>query len=361
MATSDKARQAPPLTPEAAQDSRSVLWRIVSATLSGALIVLIFGGILPQIADFNEVWAAMADMSAAEVGLLLAGGVLVMTLSAATMETPISELRLPRAFVAQQASTAVSNVIPGPSGTAARFVILRSWGVSVEDFTRSMFAVSIWSNVCMISMPGVAFLVLAILDHERFASGRLFWFAVAALTVSAVALVVVAGLLRSVGFARWLGRTAEAVVGLGARLLRRPAPTGYADRAASLRENTVAILRTCGTRLTTLTLCNYWLNGVLLVYALWAVGVSRDELPLIVGLALYSVGRLSTVIQVTPGGVGVVEVAYTAVYVAVLGESQYDTVVAGVLVYRALTYLMPILVGAVCYLIWRWSRRHARR
>ena len=43
--------------------------------------------------------------------------------------------------------------------------------------------------------------------------------------------------------------------------------------------------------------------------------------PAVAGSMLYSVGRIATVVNLTPGGVGVAEVAYTAVYVAVLGEA----------------------------------------
>jgi uncharacterized membrane protein YbhN (UPF0104 family) len=56
--------------------------------------------------------------------------------------------------------------------------------------------------------------------------------------------------------------------------------------------------------------------------------------------------------------VGVVEIAYSAVYIAALGDSAHDAVVAGVLLYRALTYLLPIVTGAVAYLAWRLMRRH---
>ena len=76
---------------------------------------------------------------------------------------------------------------------------------------------------------------------------------------------------------------------------------------------------------------------------------------------LYSVGRISTVVNLTPGAVGVAEVAYTAVYVAVLGESSHNEVVAGVLVYRALTYALPMLTGAISYVVWRVMRHRERR
>ena len=103
------------------------------------------------------------------------------------------------------------------------------------------------------------------------------------------------------------------------------------------------------------------LNGLLLVWSLWACGIARSALPLSLGLMLYSVGRLSTVVNITPGGVGVAEVVYTAVYVAVLGESSHDSVVAGVLVYRGLTYVLPMLTGAFCYVLWRVLRRRELR
>ena len=93
-----------------------------------------------------------------------------------------------------------------------------------------------------------------------------------------------------------------------------------------------------------------------MVWCIWECGVDRSALPLSLGLMLYSVGRIATVINLTPGGVGVAEVVYTAVYVAVLGESSHDAVLAGVLVYRALTYALPMLTGAVSYVIWRVMR-----
>jgi uncharacterized membrane protein YbhN (UPF0104 family) len=91
---------------------------------------------------------------------------------------------------------------------------------------------------------------------------------------------------------------------------------------------------------------------------LWACGITGEQMPFTLGFLLYTVGRIATIVNLTPGGVGVVEIAYTAVYVSVLGESAHDAVVAGVLVYRALTYLLPIVTGAFCYLLWRLMRRH---
>jgi uncharacterized protein (TIRG00374 family) len=364
LVTVHQASSPNPLPPEAtgaAPSPQSLLFKVLSAAFTGGLLVAIFVFLLPQISSYGSVGAALKQMSLVEILLLLAGGVLVMVLNAAAMRTPIAGLGLGRAFIAQQASTAVSNVIPGPSGTAARFAILHSWRVSVEDFTRATFAVSVWSNAAMISMPGVAFLVLALIEGSTFDGMNLYLLAAIAGAVTVVVVVLVVLLLRSVSFTRLLGRWVQATTNLFRRVFRKGPITDLEAQAELLRERTIEVIQDRGGLLTSITLCNYWFNGLLLVASMWFVGISYSELPLFLGLALYSVGRLSTVIQITPGGVGVVEVAYTGVFVAALGSSNHDEIVTGVLVYRLLTYLLPIFVGGFCYVIWRRMRAHELR
>lgn len=210
----------------------------------------------------------------------------------------------------------------------------------------------------MISMPGIAFLILAITEGSEYDGFNLYLAAAIALVVTVIVVVLVVALLRSVGFTRWLGHLTQISVNPLRRLFRRPPITNLEEQAEELRERTIEVIRDRGGHLTSVTIGNYWLNGLLLTVCLWFSGIPTSSLPLFVGLALYSVGRLSTIIQVTPGGVGVVEVAYTAVFVAVLGESMQNEIVTGVLIYRLLTYLLPILVGGVTYVIWRRMRAH---
>jgi uncharacterized protein (TIRG00374 family) len=68
-------------------------------------------------------------------------------------------------------------------------------------------------------------------------------------------------------------------------------------------------------------------------------------------LAVFAFVRLLSALPVTPGGVGVVELGLTAGLVAAGGNRA--KVVAAVLVFRALTYLLPIPVGVLTYVVWR--------
>jgi uncharacterized membrane protein YbhN (UPF0104 family) len=90
---------------------------------------------------------------------------------------------------------------------------------------------------------------------------------------------------------------------------------------------------------------------LLLLTALRATGVPAAEVGWSEALAVFAFARLATAVPFSPGGVGIVELALTAGLVGAGGARA--PVVAGVLVYRALTYLLQIPLGAAAYLVWR--------
>ena len=90
---------------------------------------------------------------------------------------------------------------------------------------------------------------------------------------------------------------------------------------------------------------------VVLLVALRDVGVSDTEVGWAEVLAVFAFARLATAIPLTPGGVGFVEGVLVTGLVGAGGDP--DEVAAAVVVYRALTWALPILVGIGCYLWWR--------
>ena len=89
----------------------------------------------------------------------------------------------------------------------------------------------------------------------------------------------------------------------------------------------------------------------MLLVTLRHVGVSDAEVGWAEVLAVFAFARLATAIPITPGGAGVVEAVLITGLTAAGGAKPQ--VVAAVLVYRALTWGLPILVGAFCLLWWR--------
>ena len=341
---------------------RSVLFKVLSAALSGGLLVLLFAAIIPKVAEFDSVWESLAELKprAILLMLVLAFAIRFLLAQAYTVLTPGLSFR--RSLVAREASSAVSNIIPGPSGTASQFVILRSWSVSVEEFTRATLAVSVSTDVLIFAGPGVAFLIWTLAGQPASPGGDHAWaFGLAAIVVAVVAVVLVAAVARSERLAALVGRVGQTCVNPLRRLFGKDPVSTWPERSVAVRADTISVLRDHGAGLLGCIVGGYLINGVLLVICIWACGVTGEQMPFTLGMLLYTVGRIFTVVAITPGGVGVVEIAYSAVYLSVLGDSAHDAVVAGVLLYRALTYLLPIVTGAVAYLAWRLMRRHERR
>ncbi len=91
-------------------------------------------------------------------------------------------------------------------------------------------------------------------------------------------------------------------------------------------------------------------GAVILLVALRGVGAGAELGTLEFARVYFVVTLLSSFVPV-PGGVGVVEAGLTGALVAA-GVAP-PVALAGVLVYRLLTYVAPIVVGSVLYVAWR--------
>jgi uncharacterized membrane protein YbhN (UPF0104 family) len=335
----------------------SVLMKVLSAFLSGGLLVLLFLVIIPALGSLDGVWDSISSMSVATFLVLLLAALLIRVLLAAAYPPLIPGLSFVRSLIARESSSAVSNVIPGPSGTATQYVVLRSWGVSTERFAGATVSVSVITDALVFAAPGLLFLLWVALGRPAEQGSEHVWLiGLITLVITMVTVVLVVAVARSERLAALLGRIGQRCVNPVRRALGKDPVTTWPERAIDLRTVTLGQVEGNARILGVCIGGGYLLNGLLLVGSLWACGVEEAVMPVSLGLFLYSIGRALTIVPITPGAVGVAEVVYTAVYVAVLGESSQNTVLAGVLVYRALTWGLPLVTGAFSYVAWRIMR-----
>ena len=91
---------------------------------------------------------------------------------------------------------------------------------------------------------------------------------------------------------------------------------------------------------------------VVLLISLRAVGISEQDISTAEVFAVYTFTRLLTAIPITPGGVGIVDLGLIG-GLTFFDSNEKAALAAGVLLFRALTYVLPIPIGAAAYLIWR--------
>jgi uncharacterized membrane protein YbhN (UPF0104 family) len=262
-------------------------------------------------------------------------------------------LPLRRGVVLDQVNLAVSNSMPGGAvvGAAARYRIGRSYGQSPAAVAMSLFSVGQ-------AMSMGRWLLVAVVLATTVVAGTAGALDVAVL-VAALAALVASGAVCWVVISD--SRFSRAAITVGQRI---------ADRAG--RRVPRLASREVGPFVDRLRAQGAWLlreRGVGILLAGAAVTLGGAAIVATVVLALdgpagpgafeivrvYLLVRVAAAFSPTPGNVGVVEGALVAGLVAAGADPA--SAVAAVMVYRGLTYVLPIGTGSVLYLSWRrWDR-----
>jgi putative heme transporter len=325
-----------------------------ATVLKSLLAILVVGGIffgvLPRVADMGEVWAHVRDLTAGEIAVVV--GVNAWNLVTYWFVTiaALPRLSLAQAGVVNLSSTAVANTVPagGGVGVAVTTAMLRSWGYTTADVGRYVVVTGIWNNFVKLGMPIVA---LALLAAAGGATASLVGVAVLGVIGLVVAVVVLGLMLRSEALARRIGAFGGKVGTWVKKLVRKPPVEDAADRAARFRDDSTELLATRWHWLTLATIVGHVALFLVLLVTLRVVGVGADQLTWIEALAGFAFARLLTAVPLTPGAVGMIELGYVGAFVTLGAERSLA--VAAVLVFRAFTWLLPIPMGGLTYVVWR--------
>jgi uncharacterized membrane protein YbhN (UPF0104 family) len=333
--------------------------RIAQVVLSVAVVALIFGFFFPKVADYGKVWDTIAAMTMIELATLgaFAAWNLVSYWPMLTSVQP--GLRTREAAVANLASTAVANTLPGGGalGVGVTMTMQRSWGVPVASTALATVVSGIWNNFVKLGLPIVA---LALLAVSGGASGALMTAAVVGLGILVAAIVLFALLLRSEAMAARIGALAGRVATALRRGVRMSGVERWDERAVAFRTDIVALLEHRWLWITTTSLVSHLSLFAVLLIALRHVGVSNDELDWQHILAGFAFVRLLSAVPITPGGLGLVELGLTAALGSGLPDGTKNQIAAAVLLYRALTWLAPIPLGVASWVFWRSNRSWRR-
>jgi uncharacterized protein (TIRG00374 family) len=338
----------PGVPPMLETQKSSPVQKFVRITLTLLLVYLIFGVLIPSFASYEDVWDALTSLEPAAVLVLTALTLLIESCKAGSYALIIPPLRFGPAFLAQEAAAVVSNTVPGPSGTAARYVTYRKYGISPEDFGQSYVVNSAWGNAIPLILPSVG---LALLSVQEEIPDRVATLAFIGLAVSVVGIALAVMVMRSERFAYRLGERFGRLWNWARGLVKRPPSEQVGDAVVRFRFDVLDTVRAHWAGLTFLILLREVATYLVLLTSLRALGAQQVDLTAIEVFAVYTVVRLATLIEITPGNVGISEALYiSALSWAAEGQDQ-DTIVAAVFVFRMFTYLGPILVGGICSMI----------
>lgn len=330
-------------------DPRRQRWR--GTALSLGVLIAVFGIAIPQITDYDDAWAAIVEISP-YWGVLLAttvGWNLYTYWPVLTAALP--GLRTREAAVVQQASTAVANTVPagGALGMAVTYRFLRAWGFTSQAVARQLVGINFASLLVKLLMPVVALVLVASTGEV---SGTYLWLAVVGVVGAAAAALTLVVALRDDGTTRRAGASVDRLARRSPPLRRRVADDRITTWLLGLRHELLAMARDHGLRLLAVTVVSHTSLFVVLLVALRAVGVGGSDVDWAIVFAGFAFVRLLSALPITPGGSGIVELGYVGLLVAEAPGLAAE-ITAAVLLFRALTFLLPIGLGGLAWLAFR--------
>lgn len=326
-----------------------------------AVVALVAAGMLLWWAVPHVTGAAWSDVLRAVTAvplrsLALLAGVWVAGLYANTfvLTGALPGLTHRRALTLNLTGSAVSNAVPfgGALGVALNLRMVRTWRFPSAAYAAYAVATNLWDVVGKLSLPLAALAALTVTGHS---TGVLRAVGLVAVAVLAVMLLTVAVILRS-------DRVGVPLLGAVAALVVRATPSRWRARTAGTRAvllDTRDRLRTVvarsGAQMSAGTVAYLLLQALLLAACLHVVGAGMSAPDV---LAAFAVERVLTLAVITPGGSGLAEAGAAGVLVALGGDPV--GVAAGVLLYRAFTFLLEIPVGGAWLGAWLLARRRQR-
>ena len=319
--------------------TRKTLQAVVGIGLAVALLV--WG--LPYFAKTTwvDIWDVIETIPLSHaVGfqLLMLAGLWCYTF---TFTGSLPGLTHSKALVVNLCGSSVSNLLPGGGavGLAATYAICRSWGFSRRATSTSVVVTGVWNVLARIALPVIAIAVLWFTGVAL--PGSLTDLAVAGMVTGLAILGALIAIIASERAAQAIGRGLDAVIGPLVRRRRPESTMLISDLVTDLRGR---IKHVVGRGWWSMTLGMIGFFGayfVLFVLIMRSTGVT---LPLNLLFAAYAIGRLLTTIGITPGGIGVTEVATSVVLVGWGADTAGAG--AGLVLFSLFTHLMEVPLGA---------------
>ena len=317
---------------------------------SVALTAAIFGFAVPHFASYRSAWASMHAMTWAQTLLIAAVAIASMISTWIMICSVLPSIRLREAAVVNLSSNAVANTLPagGVLAMGVSWAMLSSWGVSTAEYVLYTLVSGIWNVFARLGLPVLALLVLVTVARP---GAGLVAAAVVGLALLAAMAAGLSLLMRSESFAVRAGRALQPALAIACRVVRRPASFDIPGSLLGFRDRAGALIAARGWRITAATAASNLTLWLVLLACLRGIGLSQAQVPWQVSLAAFAFVRLLTVLPITPGGLGITELGLIAILTA--GHRDGAQVTAAVLLYRAVTYLPPIPLGAIAWLTWR--------
>src|SRR5436190_20860660 len=208
--------------------------RVARVLLFPAVVVAVFFGVLPRIANLTDVWHEIRGLSWRADAVLVLLAVLNIVTYWPMLVAAMPRLTLGQAAVVCQTSTSVAMTLPagGALAVGVSYAMYSSWGFTMAEVARSAMATFFANMSFKLLLPGVALLLLVL---EGDAHGGLLSTAILGLAVLVACVIALVLLFRDERVPTWTGRVGQRAANRLRGLVGRPPVPGWDEAAVQFR------------------------------------------------------------------------------------------------------------------------------
>lgn len=318
---------------------------LVRTGLIVAVLLVVFGLILPQYIDYADVLAAFQDLTLAQFVAMTGLGIVAWLASGLIFAALVEGLGALRGTMSWLILAGIGASVPlGPWNMGVLWVVVRGWGVGNAAATSGIALYGVINILSRMILPLFGILALVVAgDLTRPADAGAAW-TISILSVVAFIVVttLIVAIVRSQRVADWLGRTGQRIVEWVLRRLGRSGAPDVSGAVHRFRDQLGHVIRRRGVMALVLAIVSQMTWAFVLVVALRVCGVPEREVSAGAVVAVYALVMVITILPIAPGGAGVPELLFIGAFTALTGGQYEAEITAGVFLYRMYFWFVPI-------------------
>jgi uncharacterized membrane protein YbhN (UPF0104 family) len=339
-------------SPAEGHKKSALLKRLLMTAIALIIVVVVFAYVLPKFASYKDVFAAMGELSIVQLLFLIVLAVFNLACAWTMFQVSLPGMKNWQAAQLMLSQNLIASTLPlgGAWAVGLGYSVIHSYGFGISEYSLMLGVSGIWNTFAKFALPVIALLLLVATGNSTSGTVTLAVVGVGALVLS---VGVFSLILWKRSFALRVGNLAGKVVSWMLRLFHHGPVNDWGESLACFRDQTLSVARTRWLALTVIAVLYQVSTFWLFLFALRFSGVpaqGENSVSWVVAFGIFAIVRLISAVPITPGAVGIAEAGYTGLLVAAGGSKP--EVVAGVLLFRGLTWLMPIPLGLPVYGAW---------
>ena len=326
--------------------------KLVGAVILFALLYYALFVVLPQSIDWDEVWAALTALTAGQVLTLALSGVLVMVLLGWAAKASLPGLRLYQGFESSATSQMTAFVIPPPGDYVIRFAMYRTYGFTDEQSGISVIIAMVLRYIAIFTMPvfGLAAVLLAGQGQED----TVWWFLGYTAVLGAI-VYLFRRVVQSDVTARAVGRGVSRFVSWVMHIFNRTPSKDLEQEVVDFGRRTRGTAETNRRSLLAANLSWALSNALVMGLALRFSGLDTSVLSAAEILLATSLIMAVNVLPIP--GINAIIVPQLSSFLGLTSETEESELAAALTLYRVTTWILPMMIGAVMFFVWRFRVR----